>query len=876
MLLQKRIHEWSKALPVWQSDFLRRLAAGPLTDDDRREVREILTGAAGCPDPIRLELSDLPVDDDEHGRVELRSIGDFHNINCLAENQTVHLQPGLNVVFGKNGTGKTSHGRLLRGVCRAAEREDVLPNVFEPANAGQPQTAAITISVDSTERPIGVDLSNQPDRVLSAISVFDASCARILLTKPNVVDYVPRALMILKSLAEEQDTIAGGLRGDAGKLRVGLLPLPTLDEETAAAAALANLGARSDTSVLEQLAMLNEAELAELERLETAAATIRADKGGELEKAARTRAASATAATTAIRDAAGRVNGDAIAKIADTRRQLAAVIEAERELVAKAFASSRFPGAGGEPWLEMWSAIVRYVEAGGGTFPSTEPGALCPTCEQELTPEAATRLADAEQFVRSDLRQRAEALDKELRMLRAALPDTEALKTTLTSELRGAPDEVVGAADAAVSNVAALVGRAGLIAAGEQPGEFPAAVDLTPLDQYAASQTQAADAQAALRDVDKQHDVLRKLAELQARRTLHEQMPALKQRIETLKQIEVLENAADKLGTQAISLQLRKLQEAEITERLRSAITEELEHMSPVAGKIEVVAQASKGETKIQLRLSKGCKHKVDSVLSTGEQAALGTAFFLAELAVSAGESAIVLDDPVSSLDHDHREYLARRLVRESKQRQVVIYTHDLTFLYFLQEAAEEDGVALHGQTLGRTLDEAGVVREGLPTKAMSPSHRRTDLRHRLRFELTPLFKKADPTYERAADMWVSDLRSGYDQVVEEYLFAGTVRRFNQHVRIKQMYKVKWTPEIAKRIHKAWKQASPKSHFEAPELYPRPFTPQELETMADEFDAICDLTAPKSEKDEPAKAPGEHTTLEDELVAQVASFPQGS
>jgi AAA domain len=192
MLLQKRIHDWSNALHVWQSDLLRRLAAGPLTDADRAEVRAILTRAPAAPTPVPLQLQDLPVDEDELGRVELRSIGDFRNINCLAENQTLHLQPGLNVVFGPNGSGKTGHGRILRGVCRAAEREHVLPNVFDPTKARQAQTATIGITVDGVEQTVGVDLGQQPDRVLSAISVFDASCARIFVSRPNVIDYVPR------------------------------------------------------------------------------------------------------------------------------------------------------------------------------------------------------------------------------------------------------------------------------------------------------------------------------------------------------------------------------------------------------------------------------------------------------------------------------------------------------------------------------------------------------------------------------------------------------------------------------------------------------------------------------------------------------------
>jgi hypothetical protein len=355
-------------------------------------------------------------------------------------------------------------------------------------------------------------------------------------------------------------------------------------------------------------------------------------------------------------------------------------------------------------------------------------------------------------------------------------------------------------------------------AAGEQVDEHCPAVVVAPIEAYATSQASAADAQAALRDTDTQQEMLHQLAELQARRALNQHLAPLKQRIETLKEIAVLDAAADKLSTQSISMQLRKLQEAEITERLRTAIQEELRH-SRLSAKVEVVGQASKGQTKIQLRLAKGSKHKVDSVLSTGEQAALGTAFFLAELAVSAGESAIVLEDPVSSLDHDHREYLARRLVEEAKRRQAVIYTHDLCFLIYLQDAAVQRDVELHGHTLESSLDEAGIVREGLPTKLMSPAHRRKELRRRLRFELTPRFKGKKPEYERDADLWVADLRKAYDQLIEDYVLAGTVRRYSQHVRVRHLFMITWTRVIAERIEAAMKQASPKSHHEAPELY---------------------------------------------------------
>jgi hypothetical protein len=49
MLLQKRIFEWSKGPPAWQTDLLRRLTAGLLDAAQQREVLEILAGATSRP-----------------------------------------------------------------------------------------------------------------------------------------------------------------------------------------------------------------------------------------------------------------------------------------------------------------------------------------------------------------------------------------------------------------------------------------------------------------------------------------------------------------------------------------------------------------------------------------------------------------------------------------------------------------------------------------------------------------------------------------------------------------------------------------------------------------------------------------------------------
>src|SRR5690606_18996863 len=61
--------------------------------------------------------------------VSLVSIFHHRGVNALAENQTLNFAPGLTVVYGDNGAGKTGYIRILKGACRARGQEQILGNV---------------------------------------------------------------------------------------------------------------------------------------------------------------------------------------------------------------------------------------------------------------------------------------------------------------------------------------------------------------------------------------------------------------------------------------------------------------------------------------------------------------------------------------------------------------------------------------------------------------------------------------------------------------------------------------------------------------------------------------------------------------------------
>jgi hypothetical protein len=255
MSLQERIYAWSADLELWQRDLLRRLAHGPLSLDDEKAVLKILLKTGDAPEPRPLERTDLPVDEADVGAVELREIRDIQNVNLLAEGRALGFKSGLNVVFGATGAGKSGYGRVLRRLCQPAERVKVLRNAFAENRKSTRQTAVVRFSVGGEEREINVNLAAKPERALSAMSVFDAACAPIYVSKPNVVEHVPEPFRLLRRMADAQATLRARLKEWIDAVEAEL-PLPQVDPVTPVGHLVASITAETDPGEVERLATL--------------------------------------------------------------------------------------------------------------------------------------------------------------------------------------------------------------------------------------------------------------------------------------------------------------------------------------------------------------------------------------------------------------------------------------------------------------------------------------------------------------------------------------------------------------------------------------------------------------------------------------------
>jgi hypothetical protein len=258
-----------------------------------------------------------------------------------------------------------------------------------------------------------------------------------------------------------------------------------------------------------------------------------------------------------------------------------------------------------------------------------------------------------------------------------------------------------------------------------------------------------------------------------------------------------LRRAQSALATNRITTKQRQLSEEVVAGALAGKLKVELDSLGCSYIPVDLHPQTRVGETQVALRLA-GAQGtpKVSDIASEGEQRALSLSFFLAEVAMSEGDGGIIVDDPVSSLDDERRDYIAKRLVAETARRQVIVFTHDLPFMLDLLERAEQAGLEPLVQGVWRLGGEVGRVDDHPPFKTMKLKQRIGVLDQELgQWDKQDRPRDFDEAWRRVCDFYAR-LRITWERAVEERLFKNVVTRFQREVKTRALDDVVVTPEM--------------------------------------------------------------------------------
>jgi hypothetical protein len=550
-----------------------------------------------------------------------------------------------------------------------------------------------------------------------------------------------------------------------------------------------NLSEATKDSVVIALATLS---AIELRRIATLRDALKADP---LQKAKQTRAAKARvdAFLQKIKTASATLS-DTVAQ--EIEKQLVHAIESAN--VATAFAAGQFDatflkGTGSDLWKKLWEAAREYSTAGpylSQEFPLISADARCVLCQQELDPAARDRFARFDAFCKDKSQEISAEAE---RTLSSTTTKYRLNSADLNPELEKIEADLSVLTTAQIAEIAEFVTKSDerlhQITQNLEARQWstitnlPASQESLLQDAVKALEGKAATEEAA-NDPVARKALESEFKELEAREWLSGVQADVLKQIGRYRIVGELEGCKKDLNTTAITTKSSELTKIFVTTAYKRRFQEESKKLGLTT--LEVVMEAiqgKKGVTQFGLRLANAANGKVAEIASEGEHRCVSLAAFLAELSQASHQSALVFDDPVSSLDHWHRQKIAERIVDEAKSRQIIVFTHEVMFLNDLLDNADGASMTPHVLTVEWSNGAPGRHMDGLPWDNKKPTAC-LDVLDKDQNAIAALWNP-QPNEANVASIRnaYSRLRSTVERIVEFELFGGVLQRFRSYVK---------------------------------------------------------------------------------------------
>lgn len=785
----ERIRSWAaKNLEYWERAALEKiLTHREIPESDVEQLVSYFLQDAGL-EPIP---TDRPGLTKEH-RVPrpairapstLERIFNLRNVNALPSQQEIRFGSQLTLVYGTNGAGKSGYARSLASAGFARGERDVLPNMDIPGAQGSPQ-ADIEISCGGVKETI-TWTKGAPCPRIHGLYVFDGNSLSAHLNQSNAINFSPFGLSYLTQLAQITDNVRSKIRQLISEREQPHTLQPFFQGESEVSKKISALSAETDLGVLESLALLNDTDKAAVAELDKRVAQLKLQDIPKQIQKCRQEMGDLRNLNLFI-DGASTALGESSAT--DVIR-LVEEFQARREDLAASganqFRSDKFAQIGTTEWRTFIAAAKALADAeskGREGYPTSAD--QCLLCRQPLTEEAASLIQNLWAFLKSDSQAR---LDRARAACEAKIRDLEQINVGYFSKdsnvrrlLQNEAPTLISAIEPQMQGFS--VRKQELIDSlrkGEKSQIAPQIeVDLTDLKRLINIREQDI-ASLNKSDVGRElREAEAALTHLRHRLMLQTQMPKVREYVDHRKWAV---KAGSSLGsTRSITTEYNELFKELVTDSYTGKFTSLLNRFR--AGiKVTIEARGSKGETVRQIVLRKPASayaFTVERVLSDGEKKAAALADFLTEVSLDNASGTIVFDDPVTSLDNEWKKVFADCLAEEARTRQVIVFTHDLSFLYHIKSEAEPLSVNVVSHWIRAEEGKPGFVYAD-----NSPVCEREFTSASLARDYYSKAKGQPPEKQQSSlQQGFGALRTSYEALIIFELFNSVVLRFEERV----------------------------------------------------------------------------------------------
>jgi len=843
--LLSEIIRWAKSLKNWEQSIFDKILAGEVfSEETYQEIYQYLLEDEGLTDkpdkerpklrfPVEAKKPDEPISQ----TLRLSKISNLQNVNALERSQILTFGPQLTSIFGANASGKSGYARVFG--CAGFTRGDrkVFPNIIDASETSAQQSADIEICSDDDTQNICY-LIGEPCSDLSFCHIFDSTSVNVHLTKSNEFSFSPAGLENLTRLAEETDVVRKILKDKIAELEK---PHKFNDyfvgEESQVSEIIKDLSPKTDLEALEELGKITEEDEKKTKQSEERLNDLKNLKVEEKVKKINKQIIDLQELKTKLGEVGEKLKDDFFGQLEDAIKSFLKISRLAKQMGIEQFRSDYFTQTGSDEWEKFIQAAkeLATVEAERGEreqYP--KDGDHCLLCYQALSDEALDLIHRLWKFLEDDVMDRlkkAEELlkkyESDVKAVSTAFFDEQSVYYRLVQDLHPALLPII---QSFLENCNDRKNKGREFITNiktERLASLP--VDGTEQIRKLISGIETQREDLRKKDPTKEIGELEKFLMLQRHRKIF---------MKILSDVKVYfagriwaSIASKKIGSTAhITRKHNELFEGLVKkgylERF-NGILESLDHSINV----KIVTTARKGTTFKQVVLDR-CVANVsdatpDKILSEGEKRAVSIADFLAEVEVDPNCTSMILDDPVTSFDLEWREKIASILAKESTRRQVIVFTHDLAFLYHLNKHAELEKAETVTHWVKREIDD----RPGFVYLDKSPATEKKSLSTGHVEKICKTARESDPEMqELLIKIGFGELRTCYEAFIIYGLFGGTVQRFEEQVRYYLLKETYWDETIVKSVIEKYEFLSRfvDSHLHSDAFAARKPTPDDL------------------------------------------------
>jgi len=688
----KNVIDWVNAdgRPLWWRHAVRiAIGHGIILDKYKEALYNIARIEVGIipPDAI-YEANISPVLDTgftiENDPVNLIGIANIVNVATLVENQSMTFDSSVNlsVVYGNNGSGKSSYAKILKNACLTRGN---VPEIISSVYGTDTRVFSTEITVQVGNNPVQIETwtkGNVPSSELKSIRVFDSNSANHYLSKEDNIEYKPAGLKILDELIKACDYVSSRCTQDIQGLGNKAV-FPTLPLGSNVSDFLQKIN-KDTTPERLQAICANQSEIDSLTQLKKDLVELQANTPADLKKKYKEQYQRLEPLVKHFSDLDSILSDPPvlnISKLFDAMKTTEAAALASREL---ALGGLPVDGIASQPWIKMWEHVEAFIMSNGqgNSFPPIE-GEYCPTCIQPITQPAAEQLKVFNNYLKDKTQSEASSAKKEFE---SSISKLNLLSFELSAHegvLKWIEDFNFELAQKLKKLNSDLELRRNSIVNVDPTFIFPA-FDLTTYEWLRKQITGFKQKEIDVKDdasklaatISLQNAIL----DIEHRSKVTENKILIQNEIVRLNKVHLINLISTNGKVAPITRKVKEIAEKGSVGKLKEVFLQELSRLGFNNFGVETLTRGKGGQSTLQLKLSNN-KTKIIDIASEGEQKCIALAGFLSELIVDNRKSAVVFDDPVNSLDHLWRDKFANRIVEESKVRQVIVLTHDLPFL---------------------------------------------------------------------------------------------------------------------------------------------------------------------------------------------------